>query len=96
MEIQFTLRAILDLEDIHSYIARDDRETADRFVNKLRESLNVLLVFPYSGKTREELPEGLRVHVYRNYLAIYRVSEDAVVIEGVTEGHRNLGGLFEG
>lgn len=95
MEIQFTLKAILDLEDIHSYIARDDRETADRFVNKLRDSLNVLTVFPYSGKTRDELPEGLRVFVYRNYLAIYRVTEDAVVIEGVTEGHRNLGGLFE-
>jgi plasmid stabilization system protein ParE len=94
MEIQFTLRAILDLEDIHSYIARDDHETADRFVNKLRDSLNVLTIFPYSGKTHDDLPEGLRVFVHRNYLAIYRVTEEAVVIEGVTEGHRNLRGLF--
>ncbi len=94
MEIRFTLRALTDLDEIHSYIARDNQERADRLVEALRDALDVLTVFPESGSTRANLPEGLRVFVYRNYLTIYSIGDDAILIEGITEGHRDIGGLF--
>ena len=96
MDLRFTLRALTDLDGIHQYIARADRDTADRFVMELREALDVLTLFPDSGNTREELPEGVRVFVYGNYVALYRVVEDAVIIEGVLQGSRDLDRLFGG
>lgn len=94
MDLRFTLRALTDLDEIHGYIARDNRERADRFVEALRDTLDILTVFPESGSTRTNLPKGLRVFVYRNYLVIYSVGEDTVLIEGITEGHRDIGELF--
>ena len=94
MDLRFTLRALTDLDEIYSYIARDNLERADRFVEALRDALDILTIFPESGSTRLELPEGLRVFVYRNYLTIYSVGDDVVIIEGITEGHRDIGGLF--
>lgn len=96
MEIRFTLQAIADLDEIHERIAKHaNRETATRFIDRFRRSLDILSVFPYSGSARDDLPEGLRVFVYRNHLVIYRVEDEAIIVEGVVHSSRDRRDLFE-
>lgn len=100
MEIVYTLNALTDLDQIKEWLTETaDRETAVRFVEQLRTTISdTLSVFPYGGSRRDDLPEGLRIFVYRRrWVALYWVDEDAqqVVIEGVTRGSRDRGNMFK-
>lgn len=83
MTVVFTQRAIIDMEELHAYIARRSPSRAHSVLARIRRAINHLALFPYSGRigrldgTRELVVSGLP------YLAVYEVHDDRVVVQRV-------------
>ncbi len=96
LSIEYTEKAILDLDDIWFFIGvtKSSPTNAKRFLTKLRETIDLLTDFPEMGKERSGLKAGLRTLVHGNYIIFYTISEDAVLIERILEGHRDIDTAF--
>jgi toxin ParE1/3/4 len=83
--------AELDLDEIWDYIAQDNIDAADRWIDKLFDAFQSLAQTPRMGHKREDLtafpilfwPEDA-------YLILYRVQEDWIEIIAVTQGARDV------
>ena len=51
MRLNYTPEAIADLDNIHSYIAEDDSNAADRVIARILQSLTILETHPLVGRT---------------------------------------------
>ena len=90
-KLYWTRQSREDLRAIRAHIARDAPATATAYVRKLRESVERLRQFPFSGQVvpelgREEIREVLR----GEYCLIYRVSDGRVDILTAYHGSRIL------
>ena len=74
-------RAEEDLERIWLQIALDNQEAATRLLRQIEEKLKTLATFPFMGRERADLAEGLRSFPVRNYLVVYRPLAEGV--EGI-------------
>jgi toxin ParE1/3/4 len=83
-------RAEEDLIEIWSYVATFSESAADRLLDRFQRHWELLATQPYSGAAREDIAPGLRHVVVGEYLTLYRVTEEAVVIVRVIHGRRNL------
>ncbi len=86
-----SIAAELDLDEIWDYIAQDNIDAADRWIDKLFEAFHSLAKTPRIGHKREDLtafpvlfwPVGA-------YLILYRIQEDLIEIVAVTQGARDI------
>lgn len=89
MRIKFLVSALEDMRSIKAYIGRDNPEAAVRMIKKIRAAVKHLEEFPNSGRI---IPESnnpqLREIIISNYRVMYQVSESAINIFAVYEGHR--------
>jgi toxin ParE1/3/4 len=82
-----------DLDDIWLYIARESGniETATRLVESLVDRFALIALHRQIGRGRDhDLAAGLRSFPVGEYLIIYRVEEEGVVIIHVVQGSRDL------
>ena len=84
-----------DLDEIWLYIAQDDPDAADGFIQTLVSRFPRLASMPSLGRSREELSAGLRSFPVQKYVIFYRPREDRVEIVRVLSGARDLPPLFE-
>lgn len=90
----FSNMAEEDLEQIADYIAQDNPKRALSFVQELRKHCLNLGAFPNSHPLFPELGENVRIVPYQNYVALYRVFNDVVVIERIIHGARDIFNLI--
>ena len=91
MRILWTRQARNDLREIRAFIARDAPRTAVAFVAKVRNSVERLRDFPYSGQVVPEIGrEEIREVFHGPYRIIHRVREDRVEILTVFHSSRLL------
>jgi toxin ParE1/3/4 len=86
-----------DLDDTWCYIARKSGslEIADRFTEFLSDRFYLLANHPYIGRRRDhELRPGLRSFPVRDYIILYRIEEDDVLILRILHGSRDIKALF--
>jgi toxin ParE1/3/4 len=86
-----------DLDDIWCYIARKSGslEIADRFAEFLSDRFYLLVNHPYIGRRRdEELRPGLRSFPVRDYIILYRIEDEDVLILRVLRGSRDIKALL--
>jgi toxin ParE1/3/4 len=86
-----------DLDDIWWYIARGSGsvEIADRFTELLTGRFYLLANTPYIGRRRDDDPRpGLRSFPVRDYIILYRIDGDDVLILRVLRGSRDIVALF--
>jgi toxin ParE1/3/4 len=91
-------RADSDLDDIWYYIATESGsvETADRHIDSITERFYLLSRNPYIGRRRDDdLRPGLRSFPAGQYILIYRIENDDVVILYVIRGNRDLEALLD-
>jgi plasmid stabilization system protein ParE len=82
--------AALDLEDIWEYIARDNIDTAERWIEKLFVAFDSLAELPSLGHTRRDLTQYLvRFWPVGAYFIIYRTTR-SIEIVAVTQGFRDI------
>jgi len=70
-KIIFSPQAVADLEEVVSYIAKEDPATAARIGNELIDRVEILENFPLLGAPYPKRP-GVRKLVSRPYLIFYR------------------------
>jgi toxin ParE1/3/4 len=82
-----------DLAEIWVSIALSSIETADQFIEELREKATRLAEQPLMGVVRPELGKDVRSFPHGNYLVIYRPEPFGAGIARIVHGARDLGRL---
>jgi len=86
MEISWSPDALDRLDDIGDYVAKDSRERAEAFVERLIKSVDHLKDFPASGTVTPE-HQAFRHVVLQSYRVIYRLHSDKIeIVTGVGPG----------
>jgi len=89
--VVWTERARDDLVDIFRFIARDNRNAAQRWIARLVEQAELAAATPLGGRVVPELGRAdVRDVLLRTYRIIYRVAGNDIRILTVFEGHRRL------
>jgi toxin ParE1/3/4 len=86
----FSRKAEDDLEAIADYIAQDNSVRAVSFVQELRKQCLAIGQFPNAHTRFTELGQDARIMPYKNYVVLYRVLDDAVSIERIIQGARDI------
>lgn len=92
-----TPQADSDLDEIWYYIAAKSRsiEIADRLIDSITDRFFLLASHPNLGRARDEdLRPGLRSFPVGEYVIIYRIQDEDVLILRVLRGSRNIEALF--
>ena len=86
----------VELDDIWYYIARDSGsiEIADRLIDSITDRFFLLGDHPYVGRLRDDLRPGLRSFPVGQYVIIYRIDGEDVLILHVMHGRRNIEATF--
>lgn len=77
-----------DLRDIWLYIALDNMGAADRFLDRLDQTVRMLAANPEIGQPQDHLRQGLRRFVVGNYLIFYQPIRDGIRVVRVLHGAR--------
>lgn len=96
-KVTFMEPAMNDLEEIVLYIAKDSRENAIRFHDKVIENANRLTTFPKLGllvPDKKISNSGFRMLIIDKYLLFYKVYNDEVSVLRVIHGSRDYPNLF--
>jgi toxin ParE1/3/4 len=86
-----------DLDDIWYYIAKESNsiQIADRFIESIANRFFLLATNPHIGRSRDEdLRPGLRSFPVGQYVIIYRIEDNNVLVLRVIRGSRNIEALF--
>jgi toxin ParE1/3/4 len=84
-----------DLEEIGDYIAQDNPERADTFIEEIRARFDSISDMPRAYPERPEIDDGVRACVHGQYVIFYCVTETTVEIARVLHGARNITRLFQ-
>ena len=90
-------QAAADLDDIWYYVARESGsvEIADQLIDSITERFFLLSGHPYLGRRRdEEFGIGSRSFSVGEYVIVYSVAAQDVLILRVVQGRRDLEALF--
>jgi antitoxin ParD1/3/4 len=83
--------AFLDLDDIWEYIAQDNLDAADRWIEKLFDAFEAIGQTPGIGHKREDLTgHPVLFFPVGGYLIIYRTTRKPVEIVAITQGSRDI------
>ena|ERR1043165_1273262 len=89
--IEWSPRAVEDVEAIAIYISEDSTAYAAAVVKKILETARNLSNLPFSGRVVPEFgDETIREKFAYSYRIIYRVQEEAITIVAVIHGKRLL------
>ena len=99
MKLEILQKAEVDLKNIaykHSQLS--GVKSARKITDKIRKSLELLKQSPYLGRICDEPPfldEGYRRLICGNYLCLYKVKKDCVVVYHIVDGRTDYPKLFE-
>ena len=83
--------ADLDLEDIFDYTNHKfGFEQAEKYLTEIEDIFHHLLINPESGRTRNEIKEGLYSFPTDNHIIFYRILDDHIRIVRVLHGSRDI------
>jgi plasmid stabilization system protein ParE len=88
MKLQFTGKALEDLERLHEFVAEKNPAAADRIRNQLLDTFQTLLKQPMGGKPVKSLP--VRQWVAGDYVIRYLVeNEQNLIIVRIWHGRED-------
>jgi len=94
-QFRVSAAARADLDDLWVYIAHDNVEAADKFIQLLVDKFPKRAGWPEIGRQREELSPRLRSLAAGQYVIFYRPLENGIEIVRVLHGARDLPPQFE-
>ena len=90
-KIKWTIRALNDLHEIYSFIAKDSIQYAQIQIENIQNTASNLASFPLMGHSIPEFPHlPYREILVGNYRVLYRLEENIVIIMSVVHGQRLL------
>jgi toxin ParE1/3/4 len=87
-----------DLQEIWRYVATDSGslDVADRLIDSITDRFVLIAGFPNIGRPRDaDLRSGLRSFPVGEYVILYRIQKEDVLILRVLRGSRDIEGLFD-
>lgn len=90
MKIEFSPTIENDLEEIASYIARDNPRRAETFALEIYEEFIAIGKYPLHYRFRPEIGPDARLARVGRYVILFAVEGDTVRIERVIHGAREL------
>jgi plasmid stabilization system protein ParE len=91
MNLSWSQTAKNDLQGIWDYIANDSVYYADKFIDELLSTANVLEDHPRIGRVVPEIgDQNTREIVYRSYRIMYLIQEEEIIVTQVTHGARDF------
>jgi toxin ParE1/3/4 len=88
-------KAERDIEDITTFIARDNSTRALGFAKELRAKMTEVAKSPELYRERSELRAGLRAARHKHYLIFFRFAGERIEILRVWHSARDQNDLFE-
>jgi len=86
MRLRYERGALADLDEIFAYIAENNPEAAARLVARIEEVAAKIAASPYMGEATRKL--AFRRFPVGNYLIVFEVARDEVIIHYVRHGAR--------
>jgi toxin ParE1/3/4 len=82
---------VADLTSAYSYLADRNPKAADRLLDEVEVTVELLATFPMLGRSRNALRRGVRSIRLRRFpfIVFYRVEDDAVVLLRVVHAARD-------
>ena len=90
MRLEFSRWVEGDLDTIADFIAQDNPQRAVTFIREIRQKIDKVGQQPLVYQLRPEIGEGARMAVVGRYVILFRILGDAVRIERVVYGGRDL------
>ncbi len=89
MPINWTKRAVRNLESVLDYIARDNELAAIKFKDFIIDKVAVLEQHPHIGRTCDV--QGAReLVIHENYIVVYRVRNESLEILRIRHARRKF------
>ena|ERR1035438_1957055 len=85
----------LNLEEIADYIAQDSPRHAVRMLRLLRARMKEVAKQPQIYRLRPEIGADARLATVGNYVILFRIRQNAVRIERVVHGSRELAPMLD-
>jgi toxin ParE1/3/4 len=92
---EITLLASRDLNAISDYFLEHNVEAGERLIQEFNQKCVRLAQFPNLGKSYANIRPWLRGLPLEGYVVFYRVTDEALTILRVVNGHQDLVALFE-
>jgi toxin ParE1/3/4 len=86
VKLRYGRGALSDLKDIFAYIAADNPDAAARLVERIEDVAKRIAVSPFLGQATSR--PGFRRFPVGNYLIVYEIGRDEVIIHYVRHGAR--------
>ncbi|MBM4083261.1 MAG: type II toxin-antitoxin system RelE/ParE family toxin, partial [Planctomycetes bacterium] len=91
MRIKWSEPALVDLEEIRDYIAKDSEYYATRLVEKIIQAVEALERFPAMGRVVPEAQDqSIRELLVANYRVMYRIETERVLVLAAMHGARDM------
>jgi toxin ParE1/3/4 len=90
MKIFVSDKARRDLLHTFSYLAERNPTAAEVFLRAIDGKFEQLCRFPFIGRERSSLVEGLRSVLVRTHLIFYTVEQDRITIVRVIDGRMDV------
>ncbi len=100
-EIKYTPAAIDDLDEIFSYISKDNITSAEHMLEMIDKDISNLARFPNMGSVLSDddyllIERGYRFIVVHPYIVFYKITDQTVLIYRILHGRRDyLRELFD-
>ena len=91
---RFSDLAELDLTETWFYIARDNPSAADRLVERILKTCDLLAQGRHAGEGRDDLSPGARIFTVAPYVVVFRPSEEGIEVIRVIHSARDIDSLF--
>jgi toxin ParE1/3/4 len=95
MKIIISEKAKRDLLRIFFYAAERNQLAADRFIETIDSKFEQLSRFPFIGRERTSLAEGIRSVVVRMHVIFYTVGYERITIVRVIDGRMDVDEEFQ-
>jgi toxin ParE1/3/4 len=87
--------ALTDLSEIWGFYAGlAGTRTADKIVRDIGEKCRLIEAYPFGGRSRDEIRQGLRSIAASPYIVFYRVKEQTAEVVRVLDGRRDIDEIF--
>jgi toxin ParE1/3/4 len=86
MKLRYERGALADLDEIFAYIAADNQEAAARLVARIETVAARIAASPYMGEATRK--SNFRRFPVGNYLIVYEIGKEEVIIHYVRHGAR--------
>ena len=85
-----------DLDEIRDFSAQHSPAAANRLLDSIFETLELLADHPFIGQTRDDILKNLRLFTVRDHVILYFPAVEGIHVARIVRGARDFPTLFRG